>query len=112
MRFRSESGNTFGCRMRIWKETYKNWKARDYDGLRHRLPQQHLRPALTTEWVYFVQVCSFTFVFETVEEIREYLDYYSKKTHPSTAVPGFNHGLRQTRFDQLPLYLREEPKRR
>ncbi len=65
------------------------------------------------EEVLFVRVCSFTFAFLSVEEVQEYLGYYLEKMHPSSARPhlpesGWEY---QTKFERLPLYLREEPKR-
>ncbi len=96
--------------MRTWKENYKDWEARKFDQPLRGRPH-HLRG--TPEWVYFVRVCSFTFSFDSVEQIQEYLDYYSKKIHPSSAMPnvpqsGWEY---QTRFDELPIYLQEEAKR-
>jgi hypothetical protein len=72
------------------------------------------------KWQYYVRVCSFTFSFSSVEEIQEYLDYFSRKIHPTSADWAGNrriylnvgdHYDRQTCFDRLPLYLKEEPKR-
>ncbi len=96
--------------MKAWKEKYRDWKARGFDQRRTFAPQ-HLRGV--PEWVYFVRVCSFTFSFDSVEQIQEYLDYFSKRIQPSSAMPnvpqsGWEY---QTRFDELPLYLREEAKR-
>lgn len=88
---------------------------------------------LIPDWIYHVEVCGFTFRFRSLAEIEEYLDYYRQKIHPSSADgadrpgrlyerdsngnrvwsfhPG-DHWERQSHFDELPLYLREEPKRR
>ena len=85
---------------------------------------------LLLNWRYYVHVCSFTFVFASLSEIEEYRDYFSQKIHPSSAddvdwrncrwwTPpnerGFSwaldHWERQSRFDRLPLFLFEEPKR-
>ncbi len=72
------------------------------------------------KWSYAVHVCSFTFYFRSLEEIQEYLDYFSKKIHPSSAgwagdrrtyLNVGDHSDRQTCFDRLPLYLQERPKR-
>ena len=88
--------------------------------------------ALVPDWTYHVEVCSFTFYFRSLEEVEEYLAYYRQKIPPSsadsaerekrfhvkTATGGYfnwsnsgDHWERQSRFDELPLYLREEPKR-
>ena len=96
--------------MRLWKEKYGAWESRKFDGMFCGSPH-HLREPLG--WIYFVRVCSFTFSFDSVEQIQEYLDYYSQKVHPSSAmsnVPASGWEF-QTRFDELPLYLREESKR-
>lgn len=84
-------------------------------------PEQSRKPL---EWVYFVQVCSFTFTFASVEQIAEYLRYYSHKIKPSSRGPEFiyrphwplsswagDHWERQSHFAKLPLYLYKEPKR-
>ena len=83
---------------------------------------------LHTEWHYFVHVCSFTFIFTTVTQIEEYRKHFAQKIRPASADganrpiwrcadgtqltrhPG-DHWERQSRFDVLPLYLFEEPKR-
>ena len=86
--------------------------------------------ALVPNWTYFVEVCGFTFHFNSLEQIEGYLNYYQKKIHPSSAdgiawgrlyskgndgevrfLSRGDHWERQTPFDELPLYLREEPKR-
>jgi hypothetical protein len=73
-----------------------------------------------------VEVCGFTFSFGSLEHIREYLEHFSRKVHPSSAdgaerrvnswpLGGIfsvgDHWERQSRFDELPLYLFEESKR-
>lgn len=95
--------------MKIWKDKYRDWAARKFDGVRYR-PWQH--SANQTEDVLFVRVCSFTFAFFSAEEVQEYLDCYSMKIHPGSAMPNLptSDWEYQTKFDELPLYLREEPK--
>jgi len=72
------------------------------------------------EWIYYVEVCQFTFAFFSLDMIREYLDFYSRKVLPSSRFHGaskFSHGAAasagdgQTRFERLPVRLRQEPKR-
>ncbi|HEX9996478.1 MAG TPA: hypothetical protein VGB45_04985 [Abditibacterium sp.] len=73
---------------------------------------------LVPDWIYFVEVCSFTFTFSSRKHIEKYLAHFSQKIHPSSA-DGATHGSyshgdhweRQSCFDELPLYLFEEPKR-
>ena len=71
-------------------------------------------------WIYYVEVCRFTFAFFSLEMIREYLGFYSQKVLPSSRFYGgspFSHGAAasvgdgQTRFERLPLRLRKEPRR-
>lgn len=70
-----------------------------------------------------VRVASFTFRFETVEQLRERLKYYEQKTRPSSQIPAktlaahLGEDWRELRgwdverwFERLPMYLLEEPK--
>ncbi len=111
----------------IWKEKYKLETARelgiceleaqriigwDEKGMKTEDPESALRGP-DPEWIYYVEVCGFTFAFFSIEMIRAYLDYYSQKVLPSRIrnTPHGNSRLRQDVFTRLPLYLREEPKR-
>lgn len=65
-----------------------------------------------------VSVCSFTFYFDTKEQISEYIQFFEKKTHPSSRVPAsmlpncvYRHWHSQRWYERLPLYLQEQPKR-
>lgn len=100
---------------KIWKEKY--------DAILHRNKMWGV-PANTSpdlklvpRWVFFVRVCSFTFEFHSLNQIEACLRYYSEKIHPSTRLPvytenlGGDHWEMQRWFEQLPMYLREEPKR-
>lgn len=42
---------------------------------------------LIEHWDYFVKVCGFTFKAENLDQIREMIEYYSKKTHPTSRRP-------------------------
>ncbi|MEM9345350.1 MAG: hypothetical protein AAGB26_01910 [Planctomycetota bacterium] len=57
--------------------------------------------------LYKVYVCNFEFEFPVLEEIEEYIDYFSQKTHPSSRVDigAADHWEAQTRFSRLPLRL-------
>ncbi len=98
----------------IWKER-DNLPLSKEDRLRSRL-----NPDLDLGWLYFVEVCGFTFKFRSLGEIQEYVNFYSQKILPSSRrrerdpISGLgagDHWERQTKFDELPLYLREETKR-
>jgi hypothetical protein len=99
---------------RIWKEAY--------DGTRHRnqmypcigINVKHYEArTLFPEEVYFVRVCSFTFEFHSLVQIKECLSFYSQKIHPSSRLNarGCDHWETLRWFERLPLYLQEEPKR-
>jgi len=87
----------------IWKTQSRRY------GSRNILPFETLH----------VRVCSFTFRFETIEELRECLAYFDRKVRPSSRVPLTE--IRKIRcgrwcserwFERLPMYLLEEPKRK
>lgn len=72
------------------------------------------------EWIYYVEVCRFTFAFFSLDMIREYLDFYSRKVLPSSRFYGespFSQGAAasvgdgQSRFERLPLRLRQGTRR-
>ncbi len=82
-----------------------------------------LPPALPTTLspreVWYLRVCSFTFVFHTLQQLQACLDYYGKKTHQTSRLPfaelgnyGGDSSECQRWFERLPMYLLEEPKRR
>lgn len=71
-----------------------------------------------------VKVASFEFRFETLDRLCECIQYYEKKTHPSSRVSAKRlaaelgedwHKQRgwevERWFERLPMYLLEEPKR-
>ncbi len=99
---------------RIWKER-DNRPLTKEDRLRSKL-----NPNLDIGWLYFVETFAFTFKFSSLTEIEEYVHFYSQKILPSSRIPeadpelglgSGDHWERQTKFDELPLYLREESKR-
>ena len=81
--------------------------------------------SLDPKHVIVVQVASFTFRFESIEQLRECIGYYQQKIHPSSRVAAvelerqLGKDWRELRgwdverwFERLPMYLLEEPKRR
>ena len=101
-------------------------KIEDYSGQRNPMASVDNRQhevsiksgGLVPYKVCLVEVCSFTFIFHSVVQAELCLEYYSRKTRPSTrlTVGGGNgncadHWELQRWFEQLPLYLLEEPKR-
>jgi hypothetical protein len=97
---------------RHWTEPY-NW-TQHQDRMNGLAVPPHL-PSFVPRLVYFVSVCSFTFEFQSVEQLRAALDFYSRKIQPSTRYPNVqcegSHWSQERWFERLPLYLREEPKR-
>src|SRR5437868_1570585 len=119
--FGGRSGTTMA---RFWKEPYTLERAlaagiRDFEnapvvGLPNTLwigrPEFRDWP----EWIYYVEVCKFTFVFFSLAMIRQYLEFYSQKVLPSSRMSGslwYPNGDNQRWFERLPLRLRKEPKR-
>lgn len=79
---------------------------------------------IAPRYVIVVRVVSFAFRFESVEQLRECINYYEKKTRPSSQIASerlaasLGDDWRQLRgwyverwFERLPMYLLEEPKR-
>jgi len=86
--------------------------------------------------VYFVEVCSFQFRFDSLKQMKEVLDYFEQKTHPSSRLPDeewikaeqrqdpknyrrnikrfieSEHDVIQRWYERLPMWLYEEPKRK
>jgi len=60
-----------------------------------------------------VAVASFTFRFVSTDQLKDCLDYYQRKTHPSSMCPigAMGHWDAQRWFERLPMYLLEAPKR-
>lgn len=97
---------------RHWKEEFDRQEHEKYNfhhlGARIvDLDREHF------EWMYFVNVCSFTFAFFSLAQLRSYLRYFSQKPQPGSRA-SLAASFREHRtgvFDRLPMYLREEPKR-
>jgi hypothetical protein len=82
------------------------------------------KASLVPQHVIVVRVASFAFRFATVEQLRECIEYYEKRTHSSSRIPAktlaadLGEDWRELRgwdverwFERLPMYLLEEPKR-
>ena len=91
---------------------------------KERVKRRDGKASLAPQHVIVVRVASFSFRFDTVERLRECIEYYQKKTRPSGRISakvlnaelGANwRALRgwdvQRWFERLPMYLLEEPKR-
>jgi len=93
---------------RIWKEKLTTF------GTANLAPRE----------VILVRVASFTFRFTTTKQLRDCIEYYERKTHPSSRIPAkviaadIGPDWRELRsweverwFERLPMYLLEETKR-
>ena len=67
---------------------------------------------LVPKWVYFADVCSFTFQFATIEQVNQCIAYFEQKTHPSTIDnhPPFEHYW-QPWYCKLPKGLNKKAKK-
>ncbi len=102
-------------------------KIEPYDKLKHPNPMRYIDdaqgkrhrkvPSLSDYKVCLVTVCSFTFIFHSIEQLALCLDYYRREHQPSSRLPvytenfGGDHWEMQRWFEQLPQYLLEKPKR-
>ena len=71
---------------RIWREPFDATKHRDFmTGYQDvgGWPVSSPCDNLIEKWVYFVQVASFTFQFQSLEQIEEARDYFTKTVHPA-----------------------------
>lgn len=48
------------------------------------VPVKRSRDNLIEKWVYFANVCNFTFQFVSIEQVKECEAYFKKKIHSST----------------------------
>ncbi|HLJ46713.1 MAG TPA: hypothetical protein VKU01_11930 [Bryobacteraceae bacterium] len=110
----------------IWKEMLKpgqkGWPTPDLRSTTHMpgfpLPPT-LPPSLATRQLWHVRVCSFTFDFQSLDQLEACLVYYRQKIRPSSIIPserftdyGGDSGEAQRWYERLPMYLLEEPKRK
>jgi hypothetical protein len=99
---------------RIWKES--NDGRRFGDELLYPIPA-YARDLVTRDFIC-VNVCSFTFRFENEDEIRKYIAFFEKKTHPSSRrdipeeIDSFFRWHSQRWYERLPMYLQEEAKKK
>jgi hypothetical protein len=100
---------------KIWKEVFDASRHSNKMWVVDSVP--YPKATFVPRWVFFVRVCSFTFEFHSLKQIEACLEYYSQKIHPSSRLPvytesyGGDHWETQRWFEQLPMYLLEEPKR-
>jgi len=56
------------------------------------LPVDPPRDRLIEKWVYFVDVASFTFQFQSLDQLRQCLEFFKQKIHPDFPAAGCTLG--------------------
>jgi hypothetical protein len=98
---------------RHWKERLDPEKHQDYMSGSMVLNVEPSKDNLIERWAYLVRVCGFTFHFVSVSQVRECLDHFSRKIHPSgryDKLPPGSHWYHPW-YERLPMWLFEESKR-
>ena len=100
---------------RLWKETADPKKHSDFMKTYNEggVPVAKSRDNLISKWVYFVDVCNFTFQFSSLDQIKEAKSYFEKKTHKSTrdiSHPPYEHYWHPW-YCKLPKGITKESKR-
>jgi len=80
---------------KIWREIADPKIHRDYMSTNHEggLPIEGSSSNLIEKWVYFANVCNFTFQFNGIEQVRTCKAFFEETIHPSTRGehPPFEH---------------------
>lgn len=98
----------------VWREIADPKKHHDYMSTRNEggVPVEASRDNLIEKWVYFANVCNFTFQFVGIEQVQECKEYFTQSIHPSTREEG--HDLEHywhPWYSKLPKGITKEPKR-
>lgn len=98
---------------RHWREQLDPNRHSDHMNTRiGGLPVDPPRDRLVEKWVYFVEVTSFTFQFQSVDQLQQCLEYFKQKIHPTSRLHGVDLEHHWQRwFERLPQWLFEESKR-
>jgi len=97
----------------VWKEKFDPEKHQDQmDSFGHIGLAEFTKDNLREAWVYFARECNFTFIFMDLYQVKVYLDYFSKKIHPSTRtdIGAADHWEMQSWFERLPGRLKSKKK--
>lgn len=99
---------------RHWKERLDPEKHIDFmcDRSVGGRPVAPVRDNLLEHRVYFVNVCSFTFQFHSLQQVKQCLDYFQIKIHPGSREPNvdYEHYLHPW-YQRVPQRLFEEARR-
>ena len=97
--------------MKIWREPFDHKKHSDFTfawvgGSLHGNKDGGVdlsHPKNKPHWVYFVTQGDFTFQFQSLDQIKIYVEYFRKKVHPSTIQSGVTlEHYWQRWFERLP----------
>jgi hypothetical protein len=74
--------------MKHWKEPLDVERHRDYVSGSQDAGGVPIDRSISDGWVYFVRVCSFTFSFANLDQLREAIRYFGQTVHPARREPG------------------------
>ena len=99
---------------KVWREIADPAIHTDFMSTRHvgGIPIEASSDNLIEKWVYFADVCNFTFQFSSIEQVIECREYFSRAVHPSTRESG--HELEHywhPWYSRLPKGLTKDAKR-
>jgi len=79
----------------VWRELADPKIHRDFMSSTHEggMPIEASHSNLIKKWVYFANVCNFTFQFADLAQVLECKNYFERSVHPSTIGehPPFEH---------------------
>jgi len=83
---------------------------------KEKMPKSGWVNKFTPAYVYYVEVCGFTFEFLTIQDIIEVMNWFSQKIHKSTRLPDSKwlraeHDVAQRWYEKLPAYIKKGSKR-
>jgi hypothetical protein len=89
--------------MTHWKEPLDVERHRDYVSGAQDAGGVAIDRSISDGWVYFVRVCSFTFSFANLDQLREAIRYFGQTVHPARREPGRHlEHYWQRWFERLP----------
>ncbi len=75
---------------KVWREIADPAKHLDFMSTRNEggVPIEASKDNLIEKWVYFANVCNFTFQFASIKQVKDCKLYFSKSVHCSTRESG------------------------
>ena len=100
---------------KIWREEADPKKHSDFlsNCMEGGVSISKSRDNLIPKWVYLANVCNFTFQFASLDQVKECIEYFEKKVHPSTIGkhPPYEHYWQQW-YCKLPKGINKEANRK